>query len=147
MKKILLGTLTVLALSPALIFARQGEGMEMEAHNSPDHAMITSVATGSGSTKSTGMGAGKVNIQDIHRSSETGATGSGWIASGRTNTGALIDANMRALHADMAKLTPEQKIGLTKLIREYLITQGITPSTPELKVNDAERKGWDGSIK
>lgn len=147
MKKILLATLTVLALSPTLIFARHGDGTEVEIHKSSDHAMVTSVATGSGSTKGTGIGAGKVNIQDIHRSSGSGATGSGWTSSGRINTGALIEANLKSLHLDMAKLTPEQKVVLTKMIREYLVAQGVTLSTPELKVSDVERKGWDGSIK
>jgi hypothetical protein len=132
MKKILLATLTVLALSPALLFARHGDGTEVEVHKSSGHSgVVMSGATMSGSHNGWHHG--------------TGSTGSGWTSSGRTNTGKLIEANLKALHADMSKLTPEQKVELTAMIRTYLTSKGITPTVPTM--NDDAKKALKEAAK
>lgn len=133
MKKILLGTLTVLALSPALLFARHGDGTEVEIHKSSGHTgTFMSGTTQSGSHNGWHHGTGST-------------TSSGWTSSGRTNTGKLIEANLKALHADIAKLTPEQKVELTAMIRTYLTSKGITPTVPTM--NDDAKKAGKEQIK
>lgn len=127
MKKILLGSLAVLVLSPSLLFARHGDGTEVEIHKSSGHTgVVMSGTTQSGSHNGWHHG--------------TGSTGSGW-----TNTGKLIEANLKALHADIAKLTPEQKVELTAMIRTYLTSKGITPTVPTM--NDDAKKALKEEMK
>ncbi len=132
MKKILLASLATLALSPALLFARHGDGTEVEIHKSSGHSgVVMSGTTMSGSHNGWHHG--------------TGSTGTGWTASGRVNTGALIEANLKALHADISKLTPEQKVELTAMIRTYLTSKGITPTVPTM--NDDAKKATKEALK
>jgi hypothetical protein len=64
-----------------------------------------------------------------------------------TGSGADIEREMKWLALALGKLTPEQRIELRKMIREYLTSKWVTIETPEVKNTDSERKGWDGSVK
>ncbi|MBC7504081.1 hypothetical protein H7169_03845 [Candidatus Gracilibacteria bacterium] len=54
---------------------------------------------------------------------------------------------MHGLNIAIGKLTPADRDTLVKMIREYLTSKGITIGAPEVKKDETERKGWDGSIK
>jgi len=137
MKKILLGWLAVLIISPTLLFARHGDGIEVEMHQSMHQATASWGSATSTGTKEPRPSVGKANFQDLSRT--------GWTASGHTYTGALIEANLKALHADIAKLTPEQKVELTAMIRTYLTSKGITPTVPTM--NDDVKKATKEAVK
>ena len=124
MKKILLGV-AVLAL-PIISFANSSN----DWRESPRYCSNT------GSTISTGAITGKDDDCDGIRSGTF---------SGSMNTGALIEANLKALHADISKLTLAQKVELTALIRTYLTSQGITPTIPTM--NDDAKKMTQDALK
>ena len=62
-------------------------------------------------------------------------------------SGADMEHQIQGLGMAIGKLTPTDRDTLIKMIREYLTTKGLTLGTSEVKTNEAERKGWDGSVK
>ncbi len=68
-------------------------------------------------------------------------------------TGAMMESGadkehqIQGLGMAISRLTPTDRDTLVKMIREYLTSKGLTLGAPEVKKNETERKGWDGSIK
>ena len=62
-------------------------------------------------------------------------------------SGTNMEHQIKGLGAAIGKLTPTDREALIQMIREYLTTKGITLGNPEVKKDETERKGWDGSIK
>lgn len=62
-------------------------------------------------------------------------------------TGTDMEDPMHNLSMAIGRLTPTDRDTLIKMIREYLTSKGLTLGAPEVKKDETERKGWDGSIK
>ena len=62
-------------------------------------------------------------------------------------TGTDMEHQIKGIGMAIGKLTPTDREALIKMIREYLTAKGITLGAPEVKKDETERKGWDGSIK
>lgn len=62
-------------------------------------------------------------------------------------SGADMEHEMKWLALALGKLTVEQRSELQKMIRAYLTSKWVTLGTSEVQNTDAQRKGWDGSIK
>ena len=96
----------------------------------------------------------KSETNDDHHplTSESGTTiakppkppmGTGAVMGSGTDT----EHQIQGIGMAIGKLTPTDRDALIKMIREYLVSKGITLGAPEVKKDETERKGWDGSIK